>query len=64
MKARDLDRFVTVTIQKAEFGKDLPNMLAFLDFTCRMTHSTIFQGVDAGGKEIREDRARARARHP
>ena len=59
VKARDLDRFVTVTIEKAEFGKDLPSMLAFLDFTCRMTHSTVFQGVDAGGKEIQEDRARA-----
>ena len=59
LKARDLDRYVTVTIQKPEFGRELPNMLAFLDFTCRMTHSTIFQGVDAEGKAIQEDRARA-----
>jgi hypothetical protein len=59
LKARDLDRYVTVTIQKGEFGGELPNMLAFLDFTCRMTHSTVWQDKNAEGKTVQEDRARA-----
>jgi len=59
LNARDLDRYVTVTIQKEEFGGDLPNMLAFLDFTCRMTHSTVLQDKNAEGKTVQEDRSRA-----
>ena len=59
LKARDLVRYVTVTIQKEEFGRELPNFMAFLDFTSRATHSTIWQGKNAEGKTVEEDRARA-----
>ena len=59
LKARDLDRYVTVTIQKAEFGGELPNIMAFLDFTSRATHNTIWKGENAEGKIVEEDRSRA-----
>ena len=59
LKARDLDRYVTVTIQKEEFGGELPNLMAFLDFTSRATHSTISIGESSEGKRVEEDRSRA-----
>ena len=58
LKTRDLDRYVTVTIQKEEFGRELPNLMNFLDFTSRATHSTIWQGKNAEGKAVEEDRSR------
>jgi len=59
LNARDVDRYVTVTIQKEEFGRKLPNILGFLDFSARATHSNIWQGENERGEKVEEDRSRA-----
>lgn len=59
LNARDVQRYVTVTIQKAEYGRALPNMMAFLDFSARATHSNVWQGENASGEKVEEDRSRA-----
>ena len=59
LNARDLDRYVTVTIQKKEFGRELPNLMGFLDFSARATHSNVWQGENERGAKVEEDRSRA-----
>jgi hypothetical protein len=59
LSIRDLDRYVTVTIQKKDFGGELPNVMAFLDFTSRATHSTTWRGTNAEGKIVDQDLSRA-----
>lgn len=59
LNARDVDRYVTVTIPKEKFGRELPNLMAFLDFSARATHSNVFQGQNDRGEKVEEDRSRA-----
>jgi hypothetical protein len=59
LNARDVNRYVTITIQKKEFGRDLPNIMGFLDFSSRATHSNIWQGENERGEKVEEDRSRA-----
>ena len=59
LNARDVNRYVTVTIQKKEFGRELPNLMGFLDFSSRATHSNIWQGENEKGEKVEEDRSRA-----
>jgi hypothetical protein len=50
---------VTVTIQKQEFGRKLPDQMTLLDFSARLNHSNVWKGQNDKGEEIEEDRSRA-----
>jgi hypothetical protein len=59
LNIRDVDRYVTVTIHPEEFGGELPNVMAFLDFTSWKTHSTFWRDQNAEGKTVDKDWSRA-----
>lgn len=43
VSARELGSFVTVSIQRKEYGGDLPSQTDLLDFTSKTNHSTIIR---------------------
>ncbi len=61
LNARDVDRYVTVSIQKKQYLGTLPDQMEFLDFSAKTTHNmTIQHPPDAEDKgRPAEDVARA-----
>jgi hypothetical protein len=61
LNARDVDRYVTVTIQKKQYLGTLPDQMDFLDFSAKTTHSMTIQHPPDGEDKGRptEDVARA-----
>jgi hypothetical protein len=61
LNARDVDRYVTVTIQKKQYLGTLPDQMNFLDFSAKTTHSMTIQHPPAEEDKGRpaEDVARA-----
>ena len=58
LNTRDLARSVTVTCQKKEFGRKLPDQMTLLDFSARLNHSNVWKGQNDKGEEIEEDQSR------
>jgi hypothetical protein len=39
LNAKDVDRYITVSIQKKQYGGELPNQIDLVDFSAKNTHS-------------------------
>jgi hypothetical protein len=51
LSRRDAGPFVTVTIQKKDYGAKLPDQLDLADFTVAKTHSTVLKDERTGKRE-------------
>jgi hypothetical protein len=49
LNARDVDRYVTVSIQKKQYRGQLPNQMDLVDFSAKMTHSMTIKSPTVEG---------------
>jgi hypothetical protein len=59
VNAREAGRFVTVRVEKKEYGGELPSQTDLADFTAKTTHSTVIQRGPEGTGPASVDFARA-----
>jgi hypothetical protein len=58
VNARDVGRFVTVRVEKKEYGGELPSQVDLADLTAKTTHSTVIQRGPEGTGPASVDFAR------